>query len=174
MNDRQLGEDDQVSGCIPARPVVLLSQHFTAEAVTPLRHLLAARVTAAGLSGDDGDDFVLAVHELVTNAVRHGGGSGHLDLRQVDDILVCEVTDHGAGSDALPVDLPPAHVPGGRGLWLAHQLAGALMLTRRPDGVTAAVSACLTRQPAAAAAQQSAAPRADGKVDASAMEGEQE
>ncbi|MFE9658290.1 ATP-binding protein [Micromonospora sp. NPDC006431] len=172
MNDGQLGEDDRVSGRVAARPVVLLSQHFTAEAVTPLRHLLAARVTAAGLSGDDGDDFVLAVHELVTNAVRHGGGSGHLDLRQVDGVLVCEVTDHGAGSDALPVDLPPVHVPGGRGLWLAHQLTGALMLTRRSDGVTATVSACLT-QTAAAVPQQSAAAGTDGRVEASAMEGEQ-
>ncbi|OKI47519.1 ATP-binding protein [Micromonospora sp. CB01531] len=174
MNDRQLGEDARVSGRSAARPVVLLSQHFTAEAVTPLRHLLAARVTAAGLSGDNGDDFVLAVHELVTNAVRHGGGSGHLDLRQVDGVLVCEVTDHGAGSDALPVDLPPVHVPGGRGLWLAHQLTGALMLTRRPDGITATVSVCLIRQTAAAVAQQSPAAGADGMVDASAIEGEQE
>lgn len=47
------------------------------------------------------------------------------------------------------------------------------MLTRRPDGVTATVSLCLT-QTAAALAQQSAAARADGMVDASAMEGEQE
>ncbi|MFU8854336.1 ATP-binding protein [Micromonospora sp. SL1-18] len=126
------------------------------------------------MPGDDGDDFVLAVHELVTNAVRHGGGSGHLDLRQVDDVLVCEVTDHGAGTDALPVDLPPAHVPGGRGLWLAHQLTGALMLTRRPDGITATVSVRLTRQTAAVLAQQSAAVGGGGMVDASAMEGEQE
>ncbi|MEV0153824.1 ATP-binding protein [Micromonospora sp. NPDC050686] len=174
MSDGQLNEDDRVSGRIAAQPVVLLSQHFTAETVTPLRHLLAARVTAAGLSSHDGDDFVLAVHELVTNAVRHGGGSGRLELRQVDDVLVCEVSDHGTAADTLPVDLPPSHVPGGRGLWLAHQLTGALMLTRRPGGVTATVSVCVTRQTAAAVAKQSAAAGADSMLDAPAMEGEQE
>ncbi|WP_435585935.1 ATP-binding protein [Micromonospora aurantiaca (nom. illeg.)] len=169
-----MGEDDRAGGQVPARPVMLLSRHFTAETVTALRHLLAVKVAAAGLSGGDGDDFVLAVHELVTNAVRHGGGSGHLELRHVDDVLVCEVMDHGAGSEPLPVELPPVHAPGGRGLWLAHQLTCGLTLTHRPDGVTATARARMSRQTTAAVAQQSAAAGADAMVPASGMEGEQE
>ncbi len=58
--------------------------------------------------------------------------------------LVCEVVDHGGAADGLPVRLSRADVPGGRGLWLAHHLTQELMLTRRPDGVTASVSVCLT------------------------------
>jgi hypothetical protein len=53
-------------------------------------------------------------------------------------------------------------------------LTGALMLTRRPDGITATVSVCLARQTVAIVAQQSVAARADGRVEPSAMEGEQE
>ncbi|MEV6815135.1 ATP-binding protein [Micromonospora sp. NPDC051296] len=127
----------------------LLSQPFTAQTVTPLRHLLAARIAAAGLSGEVAEDLVLAVHELVTNAVLHGGGRGRLDLFRRADLLVCEVTDHGPGSGDLAVHLPATNTPGGRGLWLAHHLTGALTLTRRPDGMTATVTASLIAEPAA-------------------------
>ncbi|GIJ24855.1 hypothetical protein Vqi01_00170 [Micromonospora qiuiae] len=126
----------------------LLSLSFTAETVTTVRHLLAARIAAAGLTGDVAEDLVLAIHELVTNAVLHGGGHGRLDLFRHADQLVCEVTDHGRGGD-LTVNLPAANTPGGRGLWLAHHLTGALTLTRRPDGVTATVVASLAPERAA-------------------------
>ncbi|SCL34882.1 Anti-sigma regulatory factor (Ser/Thr protein kinase) [Micromonospora nigra] len=121
----------------------LLSRAFTAATVTELRHQLASHVAAAGLTDDPGDDFVLAVHELVTNAVRHGGGAGRLLLVRRGDLLVCEVSDDGPGDDDLTVDLPATNVPGGRGLWLAHRLTGALSLTSRPGGVTATVTARL-------------------------------
>ncbi|MGS2615504.1 ATP-binding protein [Micromonospora sp. LZ34] len=126
------------------RSVPLWAGAFTAETATEVRHALTRHVTEAGLAGDDAEDFVLAVHELVTNAVRHGGGSGRAELRRQDDALVCEVHDRGAGTDADAVQLPAADVPGGRGLWLARELTGGLMLTRRPDGMTATVSVCLT------------------------------
>ncbi|HEY0697652.1 MAG TPA: ATP-binding protein [Micromonospora sp.] len=141
--DRPLGNDDPVSG-MPARPVVLLSCPFTATTVADLRHAVAAQVVTAGLTGDQGDDFVLAVHELVTNAVRHGGGAGELVLHRDDDTLTCEIVDHGGTPDSLPVRLPAANVPGGRGLWLAHHLTGTLLLTHRPGGTTATVNVCLT------------------------------
>lgn len=121
----------------------LLSQDFTRATVAALRHRLREVVTAVGLTGDVGYDFVLAVHELVTNAVRHGGGQGHLELRHEHDVLICEVTDHGEAAGNLPVGLPAVDVAGGRGLWLAHQLTEGLLLTRRLHGVTATVTACL-------------------------------
>ncbi len=122
----------------------LMSQDFSAATVTALRHRLAAAVTGAGLAGDAGYDFILAVHELVTNAVRHGGGHGHLDLRRQDDVLICEVSDEGAAQGTLPVRLPAVDVAGGRGLWLAHQLAEGLILARGLNGLTATVTACLS------------------------------
>ncbi|PZG02478.1 ATP-binding protein [Micromonospora deserti] len=123
--------------------VALMSEEFSAATVTALRHRLQAQVNSVGLTGDVGFDFVLAVHELVTNAVRHGGGHGHLALRREDDVLVCEVSDQGVAAGGLPVRLPAVDVAGGRGLWLAHRLTEGLLLTRRPDGVTAVVTACL-------------------------------
>jgi serine/threonine-protein kinase RsbW len=64
-------ERSAVPGPRPAR--LLLWQPFTAATVGPLRHVLTARLASAGLIGDAAFDFVLAVHELVINAVRHGG-----------------------------------------------------------------------------------------------------
>ncbi len=127
-----------------AEPNVVFQQGFTESSVTALRGAVSATIATAGLSGDTAEDFVLAIHELVTNAVRHGGGSGQLQLRLIADVLVCEVVDHGGPPGKLPVRLPPTDRPGGRGLWMAHQLTGSLLLTQRPDGVTASVSICTT------------------------------
>ena len=129
---------------VPGAAVVLLSQDFAASSVTALRHRLHAAVNAAGLTGDTGDDFVLAVHELVANAVRHGGGHGRLDLRCDGDVLICEISDNGTPTGTLPVRPAAVDVAGGRGLWLAHQLTEGLILTQGPDGVTATVTACLS------------------------------
>ncbi|MEV8509766.1 ATP-binding protein [Actinoplanes sp. NPDC051475] len=158
-------------GPAPTGPVALLRQQFSAETVTALRHAVAAQVAGAGLSGSSADDLVVAVHELVTNAVRHGGGSGRLELRLIADTLVCEVVDHGGTADSLPVQLPQADTPGGRGLWLAHHLTQGLMLTQRPDGVTASVSVCLTS--ATAPSDQPSADPAGGNVDTSPTAREQ-
>lgn len=142
------------SGSPVAVTAALLEQPFTGTTVTALRHRLAAVVADAGVPGPAGEDFVLAVHELITNAVRHGGGSGRLELRRLADVLICDIVDRGRHAEGLPVTLPRTDRPGGRGLWLAHHLTGSLILTRRPDGVTATVSVCVTPE---------ASPTGDGK-----------
>ncbi|WP_157746545.1 ATP-binding protein [Micromonospora inositola] len=147
----------------PATSVALMSQDFTASTVTALRHGLAAAVTGAGLAGDAGYDFVLAVHELVTNAVRHGGGHGHLALRRQDDVLICEVSDGGATLGRLPVRLPAVDVAGGRGLWLASQLAEGLIFARGVHGLTATVTAWLSPDGVPAIARHHDKP--DGSVE---------
>ena len=85
----------------PSTGVVgLLESRFDAAGVTALRHRVADCVAAAGLAGERLDDFVLAVYELLTNAVRHGGGSGGLRLWHDGRQVACEVVDRGRGFDA--------------------------------------------------------------------------
>ncbi|MGW9195501.1 ATP-binding protein [Micromonospora chersina] len=121
----------------------LLSRRFTAATISELRHAVAARIAAAGLTGEPAAGFVLAIHELVTNAVRHGGGAGHLHLRRQGDELRCDVVDHGAGTDPPSIRRAGGTEAGGRGLWLADHLADSLILRRRPDGLTATVTIAL-------------------------------
>ncbi|GAB3969808.1 hypothetical protein GCM10027615_24820 [Plantactinospora veratri] len=82
----------------------LLTETFDGDRVTEIRHAVAARAEAAGLSGARLDDFVLAVNELMTNAVRHGGGQGWLRLWRTGEILYCLVSDTGAGIGADRLD----------------------------------------------------------------------
>ncbi|MEV4819296.1 ATP-binding protein [Micromonospora tulbaghiae] len=123
--------------------VTLLSESITEVAVTRLRHAVAAASGAAGLAGDALEDFVLAVHELVTNVVRHGGGSGRLRLQCGAVSLSCQVIDHGPGTEDVPIALPRPGTPGHRGLWLAQQLTDSLVIDSGPHGTTATVIARL-------------------------------
>ncbi|GIF02778.1 ATP-binding protein [Actinoplanes siamensis] len=128
-----------MSGAGPATE--LIDRRFARDQITTLRRDVTLAARSAGLSGDRLNGFVLAIHELVTNAVRHGGGHGHLILRREAHLLSCDVTDHGPGlADSTP-GLPGADSPGGRGLWLADQLSDALRLAVRADGLTASVLA---------------------------------
>lgn len=124
--------------------MTLLSEAITAAALTRLRHAVTAAAGSAGLADDALEDFVLAVHELVTNVVRHGGGAGELLLRQDGDVLTCRVTDRGPGLDDVAVRLPAPAEAGHRGLWLAQRLSRALVIDSSPGGVTASVTARIT------------------------------
>ena len=98
---------------------------------------------SAGLDGERLDDFVVAVNELLTNAVRHGGGLGRVALWRQDGAVVCEVSDSGLGlPDPWPErpTRPPTDQPGGWGLWLAEELTDTFQLTTGHGGTTVRVS----------------------------------
>jgi len=122
----------------------LLSESFDHSRVTELRHTVASRAADAGLAGDQLDDFVVAVNELLTNAVRHGGGSGHVALWREPAAVVCEVSDHGNGMPAdrpAATELPRPDEPGGWGLWLAAELTDAIEVRSGAAGTAVRISA---------------------------------
>jgi anti-sigma regulatory factor (Ser/Thr protein kinase) len=105
---------------------------------------VAACAATAGLAGDRLDDFVVAVNELLTNAVQHGGGRGHVALWRASGAVVCEITDAGTGmpeSAARGPHPPAADQPGGRGLWLASRLTDGLEIDSDDGGTAVRVSA---------------------------------
>jgi anti-sigma regulatory factor (Ser/Thr protein kinase) len=124
----------------------LLAEAFGRVDVADIRHAVAREAATAGLTGQRLDDFVLAVNEIITNAVRHTDGRGRVRLWTAGTVLSCEVTDTG---DGIPPDWveptpPPATlVPGGRGLWMARQLCDELTVDTGPAGTVVRLSITL-------------------------------
>jgi anti-sigma regulatory factor (Ser/Thr protein kinase)/GAF domain-containing protein len=121
----------------PGQLRVLLIRRFDEQTISRLRIAVRGAATRHGLPSHRTDPFVLAVHEAVTNAVRHGGGTGQLLLWLHADIFYAEVSDHGHG---LPVGyrtiptLPGDALNGTRGLWLINKVCAALDIDTGASG----------------------------------------
>jgi anti-sigma regulatory factor (Ser/Thr protein kinase) len=114
---------------VPAEPLEDTPPLLLAHDVTDfigLRHAVAAGLAAVDAPRDLIEDFLLAVDEMTSNAVRHGGPPVSLRLWTADDRIVCTIRDRGPGFDDPFAGYGPAHGDdlsrGGMGLWLARQL----------------------------------------------------
>jgi anti-sigma regulatory factor (Ser/Thr protein kinase) len=117
-----------------------VSVDFGATDLSLVRAIVRDTVERAGLGPDVVDDVELAVHELSTNSVRHGGGRGTLLTWQEPEALVLEVRDTGVITDRLAGRRQPATgAPGSRGLWLANQLCDLVQLRSDAGGTTVRV-----------------------------------
>jgi serine/threonine-protein kinase RsbW len=128
--------DDGVRRTADKQPLVA---PFAARHISDLRHQVAGYCARVGLAGQPLDDFVLAVYELLTNAVRHGGGTGSLRLWRDGDALVCEVHDTGQGLPILGADgapRPNVSTPGGLGIWIVGQLTESMRVDNGASGTT--------------------------------------
>ncbi|MEV4758248.1 ATP-binding protein [Micromonospora sp. NPDC049559] len=135
---------------LPVEPVPLIAETFDRGQVTEVRHSVSGCAAAAGLRGQRLDDFVLAVNELITNAVRHGGGRGWLRLWHEAGTVYCEVSDAGVGFDSVEHESgqrPEPGTAGGWGLWLARQLSDEMRVLTGAAGTTVRVGTAI-EQPA--------------------------
>ncbi|MEV1142393.1 ATP-binding protein [Micromonospora sp. NPDC049799] len=139
-------EPDAPRTVVPIEPSPLIAEAFDQAQVTELRHSVTSCAHAAGLGGQRLDDFVLAVNELITNAVRHGGGRGWLRLWRQSGRLVCEVSDHGHGISAHRLNdrsRPAPDTAGGWGLWLARELSDTMEVETGTAGTLVRISAAV-------------------------------
>jgi anti-sigma regulatory factor (Ser/Thr protein kinase) len=123
----------------------LLDLRFGAADVPRLRLSVEACAIQVGLAEPHLSEFLLAVHEVVDNAIRHGGGGGHLRLQRRGAILRCQVRDAGPGFGAqvIPPEQPDIDAETGRGLWLAHQLAEQVTITSGSEGSVVSLTVAL-------------------------------
>jgi anti-sigma regulatory factor (Ser/Thr protein kinase) len=107
-----------------------------------VRRAVGSMASEGGLARSRADELVLAVNEIATNAVVHGGPPATLRFWQADGELVFEVSDAGEGiKDALAGQLtPPTAGFGGRGLWVTRLLSDAVEI-RNAVGCTVSVHA---------------------------------
>jgi anti-sigma regulatory factor (Ser/Thr protein kinase) len=114
---------------LPPAPPGAATLPFGVGDMAAARRLVADLAAGAGLSRARIDDLVLAAHELVSNSVRHGGGSGTIRVWYDGQMVVCEVTDNGRIE--LPLvgrQLPGDDSLGGRGIWMANQLCDLVQI----------------------------------------------
>ncbi|WP_219463679.1 ATP-binding protein [Nonomuraea rhizosphaerae] len=107
--------------------------------MTALRRTVFEQAAACGLTGARLEDYVLAVHESVINAVEHGGGRGHFTLWTIDRMLRSETTDHGPGIPGGYVDglrLPADSSFTGRGIYLIRRLCDNACFLTGTTGTT--------------------------------------
>jgi len=100
-----------------------------------LRTLVRTRAEQLRVHPDRADDLVLAVNEVVTNSLRHGGGTADVAVWADDTSMVCEVRDRGHIADILAGRFsPPPSATSGRGLWLVNQLCDLVQLRSSAHG----------------------------------------
>ncbi|MER6784535.1 anti-sigma factor RsbA family regulatory protein [Streptomyces sp. NPDC000658] len=119
----------------PAPDAAVLS--FDADNLYTARAFTVEQAGRLGIAGQRLQDAELAVAELTTNSVVHGGGHGTLAVWAEAGQLVCEVRDTGRLTDPLAGRRPPARGQiGGRGLMLVHYVADLVRLHTGDDGTT--------------------------------------
>jgi anti-sigma regulatory factor (Ser/Thr protein kinase) len=90
------------------------------------------------------EDFLMAVDEITSNAVRHGAPPAGLRLWTAPGRLVATIRDSGSGLDDPFAGYGPAHGEdlsrGGMGLWLARQLCDHVAIRRDEHGASVRLS----------------------------------
>ena len=100
-----------------------------ASSISFARQRARAHACEHGLEDGEAGDFALAVHEVVANSVKHGGGSGELFLWVEGDVVLGEVRDRGYVRDPMAGRLRPnATGDTGRGIWMANELCDLVQI----------------------------------------------
>ncbi|MEV5411850.1 ATP-binding protein [Thermopolyspora sp. NPDC052614] len=103
-----------------------------------LREFVAARARGAGIGEDALGDLLVAVNEVATNAVTHGGADARLRVWRTSGLFVIEVHDDGHW---VP-ETPPGRTPpgdsatSGMGLWVSSLLSEVIYFDHGPQGTT--------------------------------------
>jgi anti-sigma regulatory factor (Ser/Thr protein kinase) len=100
-----------------------------------LRRALLDEPALAGLPSERREDYVFAINEVATNALRHSDGTAIAQLWRDGDRIVTEVQTPTPVSDPLAGrHRPSVDAFGGRGLWLVNQLCDLVELRNLPAG----------------------------------------
>jgi anti-sigma regulatory factor (Ser/Thr protein kinase) len=100
-----------------------------------LRRFVARHAAEGLLSAARNADLVLAVNELATNSLRHGGGRGLLRAWVQGDVVICEVQDSGRIEEPLAGRERPVNgQENGFGLWLVNQLCDLVQMRTYETG----------------------------------------
>jgi anti-sigma regulatory factor (Ser/Thr protein kinase) len=122
---------------LPEPPVDAREARFGPESLGPVRAMVGREAARAGLLSSRIAELVLAVNEVATNSINHGGGTGRLRVWREPASLVCEVSDRGHVDSALVDRRRPTPDPeDSRGLWMVNQFCDLVQLRSSSSGTT--------------------------------------
>jgi anti-sigma regulatory factor (Ser/Thr protein kinase) len=104
-----------------------------------VRQFAVGHARRAGLDEQATAAITVAVSEVATNSLQHGGGEGELRAWTDGRWLVCQVTDRGRFTAPLAGRLRPARGGPGGGLYLANQLCDLVQIRSTAEGTVVRV-----------------------------------
>jgi anti-sigma regulatory factor (Ser/Thr protein kinase) len=120
---------------LPEPPADAQDIAFDADSLMNVRAFVGEHAGTLGLTRARGNSLVIAVNEIATNSVRHGGGEGVLRIWRDGQTLICQVEDRGRIEEPLVGrQRPVLDEAGGRGLWLANQLCDLVQVRSFENG----------------------------------------
>ena len=137
-NESYLGQGDRpdpFEGTLPPPSSRTTEVSFAGADLTPLRGRVREWAGATHVDEERAERLVLAVNELATNSVRHGGGGGLLLMWTEGETLMCEVRDAGQIEEPLVgLRRPSPDRSSGRGLWLVNQVCDLVQIRSAQSG----------------------------------------
>jgi anti-sigma regulatory factor (Ser/Thr protein kinase) len=128
---------DRYNRPLPPPPGDCATLRFDLDGLAAVRRFVSGHGAAAGLSERRAGELAMAVNELATNSVLHGGGTGTVRIWAETGHVGCETADRGRITDPLagrrPVSLTAV---GGRGLLLVNELADLVRMHSAATGTT--------------------------------------
>jgi anti-sigma regulatory factor (Ser/Thr protein kinase) len=132
------------SSTLSAPPYPVLRGAFGRGDVLTVRRTVSSFARSCGLDTDRVEALELAVTELATNSVRHGGGGGTLAMWSEPGATVLEVSDSGHLTDPLVGRRrPDVAQEGGRGVYLVNQLCDLVQVRSSRRGTTVRITTWL-------------------------------
>jgi serine/threonine-protein kinase RsbW len=132
------GTPQRVGGARRSARSDFLDLTFRADDLPLVRRRTASRALQAGMAADAADDFVIAVNEIATNAVRHGSPQAMLRLWVHGRAGMAEIRDQGewpaAMGSAVPARRPAER--GGMGLEVARMVCDGLQIKATGSGTS--------------------------------------
>jgi anti-sigma regulatory factor (Ser/Thr protein kinase) len=123
------------AGALPAPCDPVRELAFAHGELAQVRLAIAGWASANALGAGRTDELVLAVDELASNSIRHGGGAGTLSWWREGETLLCEVRDAGWIQAPLVGRVRPSiDASSGRGVWLVNQLCDLVQIRSAPAG----------------------------------------
>ncbi|BCY05434.1 STAS domain-containing protein [Actinoplanes sp. L3-i22] len=115
----------------------VLDEAFGGDNMGHIRRQLSGYADGLAMSGQERYNLLLAATEIMTNAVRYGGGSGHITAAGRGNLLFLSISDSGRGIPRRYRGERPRPRPGHiglYGLWLVGQICQRVDIDTGPGG----------------------------------------